>query len=265
MTVFDTNYDNERRWDKDSSAATSYIGAEYKSTYKIHLEKGTKVLRLGTKRKDQRVSGLIYYTYDIYCSRDVLIGKIIQTSLMQDMGPSHEWFRHGGLCSLLTLNLSGLYIDYRGHNISTDQAHLMTIGDLLTEYYSGEERDNLSSKKSVTIYLVGKMDVHLCLPCCCFIPKLLSPGLIPWNKYDLFNPEADFDTPPISNKMDERFDNLPPPPPPTVPEKERRRSAGNNSMFDKMNDDMENPIMVMVEASPVNPELIVEATPVNVG
>ena len=44
------------------------------------------------------------------------------------------------------------------------------------------------------------MSVGVYPPCCCTIPKLIWPDLIPWNRYDVFKPEFDFSAP-VMNSM----------------------------------------------------------------
>jgi len=209
-------FNNDTGSSSGGAPATSFMGAEYKVQYTIHLEKGKDVIRVGTKKLVEMQSTLRYYKYDIYCSHDVLIGTIVQTVLMKDMGPSHILFRHGGLCSPLTMSLSGLGIEYRGHFLPIEEAQSFTIGRFLADRSGKEKFKKATSrpellKGQAKVTLIGKMDVHVCCPCCCTIPKLLFPNLIPWNKYDVFNPDFDFSSAsaaiaPSQNKMQREED-----------------------------------------------------------
>lgn len=46
------------------------------------------------------------------------------------------------------------------------------------------------------------MDVCVCLPCCSFVPKLLDKAILPWNQYDIYNPNNDFSSAPQLKSMD---------------------------------------------------------------
>jgi len=182
------------------------VGADFDTGYIIHFERPsssaanhqTPAFRVGRKRLAQSMcSGgedsmtLKYYEYDVYCQDpNVLVGQILQASLVNEMkGP--ECTRAGGLCHMLTLHLHpGMSVEYRGHMIPLQEAQFLKIGDLLS--VPGETSSLFSSSSPKKIRVVGTMDVFACLPCCCTIPKLLNPELLPWKQYDIFNPEFDF-------------------------------------------------------------------------
>jgi hypothetical protein len=84
----------------------------------------------------------------------------------------------------------GLAVEYRGYSFPIAEAQEMTVGELLGDH------------TSKTVTLEGKADIHVCCPCCCFIPKLLFPSMIPWNQYDLFDPDHDFSSAPSRKKID---------------------------------------------------------------
>lgn len=140
------------------------------------------------------VWGLRYYEYEVYCDRSVLVGKVLQTAMMKDMNSdSPELLRAGGLCSFFTVNIHpDMVVEYREHSMPVKMVQNITMGGLV---------NHSSSNK---IRLVGKMNVFVCLPCCCFILKLLFPEMIPWNQYDIFDPNHDFSsgTAPLPKSME---------------------------------------------------------------
>ena len=175
------------------------LNADYSTIFKVHLEDGHNVLRAGTKQLTASTGGgedggmsVQHYKYKVYCSRDILVGNMLQTTMRQDMNLSgNSCCRLGGLCSVLTMNFKpGLAVEYRGNKFPIAEAQDMTVGNLL---------GNHSSK---TVTLEGKVDIFACLPCCCFFQKLLFPSMIPWNQYDLFDPDHDFSSAPSRKKMD---------------------------------------------------------------
>jgi len=164
------------------------LGAPLTMDFVIHFEAGAG-LRVGEKRRIGSTGSthdggieLHYYEYEVYCGRSVLVGQVLQTAIMQDMDiGANEWFRPGGLCSILTLNIHpGLAVEYRGHSIPVQTAQYMQMGQLVSHPSSNKMR------------LLGRMDVCACLPCCCFLPKLLDPNILPWNQYDVYDPSHDF-------------------------------------------------------------------------
>jgi len=173
------------------------IGAPLTMDFIVHFEAGAG-LRVGEKRQIGSTGStqdggieLHYYEYEVYCDRTVLVGSVLQTAIMKDMGPATnepEWFRPGGLCSMLTLSIHpGLAVEYRGRSIPVQTAQNMQIGQLLDDSY-----EYSSQYKVHRFRLIGKMDVCACLPCCCFLPKLLDPNMLPWNQYDIYDPDYDF-------------------------------------------------------------------------
>mmetsp|Transcript_4567 Transcript_4567/g.6951 ORF Transcript_4567/g.6951 Transcript_4567/m.6951 type:complete len:185 (+) Transcript_4567:241-795(+) len=173
--------------------------SSYSTILKVHLEDGHNVLRAGTKQLTASTGGgedgginVQYYKYKVHCSRDILVGDMLQTTFEKDLfKPGNPLFRNGGLCSILTMNYKpGLAVEYRGNKFPIAEAQDMTVGNLL---------GNHSSK---TVTLEGNVDIFACLPCCCFFQKLLFPSMIPWNQYDIFDPDHDFSSAPSRKKMD---------------------------------------------------------------
>ena len=178
---------------------TGFCGATYSTVLGVHLEDGKHVLRVGSKQMTGSTGGenmnVQYYKYKVYCSRDILVGNMLQTALRQDMPLSGKpCCRPGGLCSPLTMSFSpGLAVEYRGHSFPIAEAQDMTVGDLLGKH----------SSKTVT--LEGTVNISVAPPCCCFIQKWLYPTMIPWNQYDIFDPDHDFSSAPSRKKMDRAY------------------------------------------------------------
>lgn len=168
------------------------LGAPLTMDFVIHFEASSgALLRVSEKRQIASTGSthdggieLHYYEYNVYCHRSVLVGQVLQMAIMKDMDSSDnkfEWFRPGGHCSMLTLVIHpGLSVEYCGHSIPVETAQYMTMGELINHPSSNRMR------------LIGRMDVCACLPCCCFLPKLLNPSMIPHNQYDIYNPNHDF-------------------------------------------------------------------------
>lgn len=174
------------------------IGAQLTMDFVIHFEQGAS-LRMGEKRRVGSTGSthdggvqLHFYEYDVYCDRTVLVGKVLQTAIMRDMPTdAPDFLKPGGLFSILTMNIHpGLSVEYRGRSIPVQQAQNMAIGQLV---------DHTSSKK---MRLLGRMDVFACLPCCCLIPKLLNPDMLPWNQYDIFDCNHDFSGAPKAKSIE---------------------------------------------------------------
>jgi hypothetical protein len=189
------------------------MNAEYRLTFNVNLEDGIDVFRSSTKKLASTNGDLRYYKYDVYCSEDILIGYMVQSILMKDMGPSTPLFRHGGLCSPLYLDLKNLHIEYRGHIVPIAEAQRIPIGVFLTNYRDSRSRlqrqiPRLSRSYYYKIDLVGTMSVGVYPPCCCTIPKLIWPELIPWKRYDVFKPEFDFSAPVMNSMMRDTDQNV---------------------------------------------------------
>lgn len=177
-------------------------------TFNVNLEDGVNVFRSNTKTVAYMNGDLRHYNYDVFCSEDILIGYMVQSILIQDMGPSNPLFRHGGLCSPLYLDLKNLRIKYRGHAVPIAEAQMVSVGTFLATYSSPSLKSRLQRHKTKLSrshhfeieLVVGTMSVGIYPPCCCTIPKLIWPDLIPWNRYDVFKPEFDFSAP-VKNSM----------------------------------------------------------------
>ncbi|GFH61605.1 hypothetical protein CTEN210_18081 [Chaetoceros tenuissimus] len=192
-----------------SATSTHVNNTEYRVIYNVMLEDGIKVFRSSKKTFDL-IGGyyhnLRYHMYDVYCSGDILIGYMVQSTLMKDIGPSNPFCRHGGLFSPLCMDLKNLHIAYRVHNVPIAEAQMIPVGTFLTNYRDSRSRlqrhiPELSRTHHYKIELVGTMSVGVYPPCCCTIPKLIFPDLIPWNRYDVFKPEYDFSSP-VMNYME---------------------------------------------------------------
>ncbi|GFH61545.1 hypothetical protein CTEN210_18021 [Chaetoceros tenuissimus] len=198
------DYDNNDGYDAGTSI--HYMNADYRVIYNVMLENGINIFRSSTKILASSNGALRYYKYNVYCSEDILIGYMVQSILMKDMGPSIPLFRHGGLCSPLYMDLKNLHIEYRGHIVPIAEAPMIPVGTFLTNYRDSRSRlqrhiPELSRTHHYKIELVGTMSVGVYPPCCCTIPKLIFPDLIPWNRYDVFKPEFDFSAPVMNTMM----------------------------------------------------------------
>lgn len=200
------------------------LGAPLTMDFVIHYENGA-VLRVGEKRRIGSTGSthdggiqLHYFENDVYCDRNVLVGKVLQTAIMQGMDTgAPEFLRPGGLCSILTLNIHpGLVVEYRGRSIPVQMAQYMQMGQLVNHPSSNKMR------------LLGRMDVCACLPCCCFLPKLVDPHMLPWNQYDIYDPHHDFSSAqvPQPNSMDRGGGPRPTAPPEPTKSQPARRYGG---------------------------------------
>ena len=161
-------------------------GSTYSTVLEVHLEDGKHVLRVGSKQMTGSTGGenmnVQYYKYKVYCSRDILVGNMLQATFQKDLfKPGNSLVKNGGLCSPLTMSYKpGLAVEYRGNSFPIAESQDMTVGALMGHH----------SSKTVTV--IGKVDFFVCAPCFCFFQKLLFPSMIPWNQYDIFDPDHDF-------------------------------------------------------------------------
>ena len=145
------NDDYEYNRNAGAGASTHYMNTEYRLTFNVNLEDGVNVFRSYTKTLAYTNGDLRYYKYDVFCSEDILIGYMVQSILMKDMGPSIPLIRHSGLCSPLYMDLKNLHIEYRGHIVPIAEAQMIPVGAFLATYLSPSLKSHLQRHKQNSV------------------------------------------------------------------------------------------------------------------
>ncbi|GFH55826.1 predicted protein [Chaetoceros tenuissimus] len=163
---------------------------DFKQVYEVQLEKGTNILRVGTVEKkhggwsNYAQGNITYYKYQVFSSRDIVVGKLVQTTLLKSFNDGYSGADFG-----MSYKFSNFMLEFRGHELPIKQVQMMTVREFIEQYGSDEDSKD---HKSMTINLLGTVDININpfapLLFCCFE----KPELVNSKDYEILDPNFDF-------------------------------------------------------------------------
>ena len=176
---------------------------DFKQMYEVHLEKGTNVLRIGSCEKkyggwsNYAQGNVTYYKYQVFSSRDIVVGKLVQTTLCKSF---NEGSNTGAVLGM-SYKFSNFMLEFRGHRLPIKQVQMMTVREFL-EQYGGDEKNK---DESITVNLLGSVHFDFNPFAPLFFCCLKDTEFVNSKDYEILDPNFDFSAP--SQNTMERFDD----------------------------------------------------------
>lgn len=165
---------------------------DFKQVYEVHFEKGTNVLRIGSGEKknggwsNYAQGNVTYYKHQVFSSRDIVVGKLVQTTLWKCFNEGNNGAKLG-----MSFTFSNFMLEFRGHRLPIKQVQMMTVREFL-EQYGGDEKNK---DESMTVNLLGTVahDFNPFAPLlfCC----LKDTEFVNSKDYEILDPNFDFSAP----------------------------------------------------------------------